>query len=180
MVYKQIALGPFYGLFAIHFDEYATKWSQQEVVERIDQAEKLLNLTGGKKLFVFNGFSPLSGTPDEISCLALCDMLHARGYTIQTMSDGNYYPLHAGKSDSVVAVIKGDKWINYPCNAVVWYPETIDDPPILFRPSTMNVPKYLYLTADLTKDLIKFLHDSEYCWAVQRVDGSGRVLAVTL
>jgi len=180
MVYKQVVLGPFCGLFAIHFDEY-TQWTQQEVVERLDKIEPMLGLIKGKRFFIFNGYAPGERvTPNEAEILSLCDILHARGYTIQTISDGNYYPLHAGKSDSVVALIAGDKWINYPCNAVVWYPETLKDPPNLFRPHTHGIPKYIYIRTGTAEGLLRFLNESEYQWVVQGAALIGRGYEVTI
>jgi hypothetical protein len=35
MVYKQVALGPFCGLFALHLNEYAEKWSYKEIVDKL-------------------------------------------------------------------------------------------------------------------------------------------------
>lgn len=166
MVYQAIEAGPFYGLFGLHFNEY-TKWTQEEVVAQLDKAEEILNLTPGKRCFVFNGLAPNDEEVDIVDgrCVALCEILKARGYFIIVISDGNYLPLHATKCDHLTAMVRDVKWINYPCNSVVCLMQHGEP---TFQPHTDRIPKFALLKGiPSTTSIFKWLRESRYQWTVQ-------------
>lgn len=170
MVYRRIAYGPFYGLFALHFDEYREALTQAEVVERVEKAEGLFGLSTGKKFFVMNGAFPDDETPvDEASYIALMEVLKARGYFIIVESGGDYFPLHGREANMLIATVPSDgKWINFPCNAVVWThePKFAKEPVMLDH--NRQVPKYMtYWHGVDWKVLLSVSKEAHYPWVMQ-------------
>ena len=172
MQYRQIVAGPFYGLFAVHLDEYLGWENQQEVVDKLDELEETENIVGAKKIIVFDGMARVEDGEKEKSeeeILSLMDLIKTRGWFILINCAGTHYPVHAKQANHVSAYIKSEtgKWLNFPANSLVWVHEgdSIVEP--MVSPINANAPKYLYARSEIDNP-IALSFKTRFAWQFMR------------
>jgi len=166
MMYRQIFAGPFYGLFAIHLDEYLGWEDQQEVVDKLDDFEREKGIQGSKKIIVFDGMGRIGkGEKSEEEIISLMEIIRSRGWFILLNCAGSYYPLHAKQANHVTAYIQSSngRWLNFPANSIVWIYEGGDPVEPVVSPINANAPKSVYAKVEMDEPLELSLR-LQYAW----------------
>lgn len=162
MVYTLNGPGPLRGLPSLRLSD--VELEGMESLDAFARAAEKFGLSDGKRFVI------LDVTRAKDIALRL-RALKTRGFVIYGVTDGNteFSPIGF---DSVIVMNAGEPWLGFTCAAYVYGvlpgAEMVTEIPLLPR-ALSGVPKYLDV-AIVNRDVLRFLSDSQYPWAVQLRD----------